>query len=172
MEAVGYLGNAQFRGSQQERGFHEKHLVDVINDGVPCDLADDSREIDGADMERGGVEGDVVVLSEIVGQKADETDKDFLDALGNLVMNDDTILRVLQVEQEDGIEQAQHLSFVDVVRLQVVNDFAHFHGQMLCGIGGQRLFRFIQLHDGQVGDVDEVVECGCIDGSVLVGHQA
>ena len=42
MQMVGYLGDAQPRGFQQEGGFHEKHLVDVIDNGSTCDLTDDA----------------------------------------------------------------------------------------------------------------------------------
>ena len=113
-----------------------------------------------------------MVFNEMFGQQTDESDKYFLDAFGNLIMNDDMVLRVLQVEQEDGIKQAQHLVFVNVVGLQVTDDFAHFRGQMLCGIGWHCLLRFVQLHDRQVGDLHEVVECGLIHGGMFVGHQA
>ena len=50
MKAVGYLGDAQLRGAQQERGFRNEHLVDVVDHGAPRDLADNTREVDGADM--------------------------------------------------------------------------------------------------------------------------
>ena len=126
MEVVGYLGDAQFGGLQQEGGFHEEHLVDVVDDGAACDLTDDSGEIDGGDMELGGVERDVAVLGIMAGQQTDEGDEDFLDALGRLAVKDGTILGVLQVEQEDGIEHAQHLAFVDVIGMQIADDFAHF----------------------------------------------
>ena len=39
-------------------------------------------------------------------------------------------------------------------------------------VGRQCLLWLIQLDERQVGDVHEVVECGGIDGGVLVGHQA
>lgn len=55
VETVGYLGDAQLRGAQQERGLHDKHLVDVVDNGVSRDLADNTREVDGTDMERRGV---------------------------------------------------------------------------------------------------------------------
>ena len=126
MEVVGYLGDAQFGGLQQEGGLHEEHLVDVVDNGAACDLTDDSGEIDGGDMELGGVERDVVVLGIMAGQQTDEGDEDFLDALGRLAVKDGTILGVLQVEQEDGIEHAQHLAFVDVIGMQIADDFAHF----------------------------------------------
>ena len=34
VEAVGYLGDAQRRLAQQERGLHQQQLVDVVDDGV------------------------------------------------------------------------------------------------------------------------------------------
>ena len=66
MEAVGYLRDAQLRGAQQEGGFHEELLIDVIHDSAPRDLADNAGEIDGGDMEHGGVEGNVVVFGKVV----------------------------------------------------------------------------------------------------------
>ena len=135
MEAVGNLADAQLRGAQQERGFHKDHLVDVVDDGASRDLTDDAREVDRADMKRGGVKLDVVVFGEMFGQQTDEADEDFLDTLGNLTVDDSVLLRILQVEQEDGIEQAQHFGFVDVVGLQVTDDFAHLGGQMPGGVG-------------------------------------
>lgn len=44
MEAVGYLGDAHRRGAKQERGFHQEHLVDVVDDSTPRDLTDDARK--------------------------------------------------------------------------------------------------------------------------------
>ena len=134
MEAVGYLGDAQLRGAQQKRGFHEEHLVDVVDNSAPRDLTDDPREVNGADMKRGSVERDVVVLGEMVRQQTDEADEDFLDALGCLAVYDGTILGILQVKQEDGIEHAQHFTFIDMVGMKIADDFAHLHEQMLCGI--------------------------------------
>jgi len=76
-------------------------------------------------MEPVGIEGDVVMFREMAGQQTDEADEDFLDALGRLSMHDGALLGVLQVEQEDRIEHAQHLALVDVVGVQVADDFAH-----------------------------------------------
>ena len=54
----------------------------------------------------------------------------------------------------------------------IADDFAHLHGQMLCGIRRQRLFRLVQLYDGQIGQMYEVVDGWCLDGDMLIGHQA
>ena len=171
MEVVGNLGDAQFGGSQQEGSLHEQHLVDVVDDGAACDLSDNAGEIDGRDVEHGGVEGDVVVLGKVAWQYTDEADEDFLDALGRLAVYDGTSLGVLQVEQEDGVEHAKHFTFIYMVGLQIGDDFAHFHEQMLCGIGGQGLFRLMQLHDGQVGQMYEVVDGWRLDGDVFICHK-
>ena len=56
------------------------------------------------------IERDVVVLGKVLGQQTDEADEDFLHALGCLAVYDGTLLGVLQVEQEDGIEHPQHLA--------------------------------------------------------------
>ena len=50
MEVVGYLGDAHLGCLQQERGFHQEHLIDIINNGAASDLTDYAGEIDGADM--------------------------------------------------------------------------------------------------------------------------
>ena len=81
-------------------------------------------------MELVGIERDVVVLHKVAGQQADEADEDFLDALGRLAVPDGALLSVLQVEQEDGVEHPQHLALVDVVGVQVADDFAHLRGQV------------------------------------------
>ena len=81
-----------------------------------------------------------------------------------------TILQAI-IEQEYGIEHAQHLAFIDMVGMKTVDDFAHLSGQMLCCIWGQRLFRLMQLNDGQVGQMYEVAHGWCLDGNMLVSHQ-
>ena len=68
-------------------------------------------------MELVGIERDIVMFYKVVGQQTDEADEDFLDALGCLTVYDGTLLGVLQVEQEDGIEHAQHLAFINMVGL-------------------------------------------------------
>ena len=134
MEVVGYLGDAQFGGLQQERRFHEKHLVNIIDNSAASDLTDNTREIDRGDVKFGGVERDVMVFRKVVGQYADEADEDFLNALGRLAVYDSTLLGILQVEQEYGIEHAQHLTFVNMVGMKIADNLAHLHDQMLCGI--------------------------------------
>ena len=134
MEAVGYLGDAHRGGLQQERGLHQEHLIDVVDDGAARDLTDYAGEIDRGDVEFGGVERNVVVLGEVAGQQTDEADEDFLHALGRLAVPDGALLGVLQIEQEDGIEHTQHLALVDVVGMKIADDFAHLREQMLCGI--------------------------------------
>ena len=134
MEVVGYLGDTQLGGLQQERCFHEEHLVDIVDNGAPRDLANYAGEIDGRYMEPVGIKGYVVVFCKVTGQQTDEADEDFLNTLGCLAMYDGTVLSVLQVEQEDGIEHAQHLTFIYMIGMEIADDFAHFHDQMLCGI--------------------------------------
>ena len=116
-------------------------------------------------MEAVGIERDVVVLHKVAGQQTDEADKNLFYALRCLAMYDGTILGILQVEQEYGIEHAQHLAFVDMVGMKIADDFVHFREQMLCGIRSQRLFWLMQLYDGQVGQMYEVAHGGCLDGA-------
>ena len=130
VEAVGYLGDAHWGGLQQEGGLHQEHLIDVVNDGAVGDLTDDAGEIDGGDVQLGGVERDVVVLHKMAGQQADEADEEFLDALGRLAVHDGALLGVLQVEQEDGVEHPQDLALVDVVGVQIADDLAQLREQM------------------------------------------
>ena len=68
MELVGYLGNAQLGGLQQERGFHQEHLIDIVYNRAVRDLTDYAGEIDSRDMEPVSVERDVVVFYKVVGQ--------------------------------------------------------------------------------------------------------
>ena len=62
-----------------------------------------------------------------------------------MAVHDGALLGVLQVEQEDGIEHPQHLAFVDVVGMQIADDFAHLRGQVPGGVRGQRLLRLVQV---------------------------
>ena len=134
MQAVGNLGNAQPGGTQQEGGFHQEHLVDIIYNGTACDLTYHTRQIDRTDIEPVGIEGNIVMLSKVVGQQTDEADKYFFYALGRLAVHNGTLLGVLQIEQEDGIEHTQYLTFIYMVGLQIADDFLHLHDQMLRGI--------------------------------------
>ena len=95
MEVVGYLRDAQLGGLQQERRFHQQHLVDIVDDGAPCDLTNHAGEIDGRDMEPVGIEGDVVMLGKVTGKQADEANEYLLHALGRLTVYDGTVLGVL-----------------------------------------------------------------------------
>ena len=56
--------------------------------------------------------------------------------------------------------------------MKIADDFTHFHEQMLCCFGRQRLFRLVQLYDGHVGQMYEVVDGWNLDGDMLIGHQA
>ena len=98
--------------------------------------------------------------------------KDFLDALGCLTVCDGTLLGVLQIKQEDGIEHPQHLAFINMVGMQIADNLAHFHDQMPRGFRGQGLFRLSQLYDGHVGQMNEVVDGWSLYGDMLIGHQA
>lgn len=131
---VGYLGNAQLGGLQQEGGFHQQHLVNIVDYCAASDLTDHSGKIDCRDVELVGIERDVVALQEVSGQQTGEADEDLLHTLGCLALHDGTLLGILQVEQEDGIEHAQNLAFIDMVGMEIADDFTHLHEQMLCGI--------------------------------------
>lgn len=125
MEAVGDLLDAEVGCAQQEGGLHHEHLVDIVDDGAACDLADDAREIDAGDVEPGGVEGDVVMFGEVLGQQAYEADEYLLDALRDLSVRNGFCLGIQQVEQEDGVEHLQNLRLVDVVGMKVSDNLVH-----------------------------------------------
>ena len=69
MEAVCYLGDAQLGGSQQERGFHQKHLVDIVHNGAATDPTDHAGEVNCGDMELVGIERDVMMLRKVSGSR-------------------------------------------------------------------------------------------------------
>ena len=124
MEVVSNLGDAQLGGLQQKRCLHDEHLIDVVDNGAPRDLTNHSGEIDGRDVELVGIEGDVVMFNIMTGQQTNEADEDFLHALGRLAVYDGSLLGVLQVKQEDGIEHAQHLTFIYMVGMKIADDLA------------------------------------------------
>lgn len=172
VKSVSNLGDAHRCGAQQERGLHQQHLADIVDDGATRYLTDDTREIDRRDVEPRGIEGNVAVLGKVLGQETDEANENFLYALGRLPASDGLLLGVLHVEQEDGVKHTQHLTFIDVVGVQVDDDFTHPLGQMPRSRVRQCQFRLVQLHDRLVGDVHQVAHGGHLDGGMLVGHQA
>ena len=87
-------------------------------------------------MERRGIEGDVAMFGKVQRQQADETDEDLLDALRCFMIDDGMLLGILHVKQKCGIEHAQNLAPVDVVGMQVADDFAHPLLHML-GLAGR-----------------------------------
>ena len=50
MEVVSYLGDAELGGLQQEGGFHQQHLVDIVDNSAARDLTDHTGKIDWRDM--------------------------------------------------------------------------------------------------------------------------
>ncbi|MBQ7472046.1 MAG: hypothetical protein IJS97_06430 [Prevotella sp.] len=64
-------------------------------------MADDAREVGGGDAEFGGVEADVVMLFEMLGQQAEETEEDFFDALRKAVLADAMLLDGGEVGEEE-----------------------------------------------------------------------
>ena len=67
MEVVGNLGDAQLGSLQQERGFHQQHLIDIVDNCAARDLTNHAGEIDCGDKEFVGVERDVVVFYKVAG---------------------------------------------------------------------------------------------------------
>ena len=93
MELVGNLSDTQRGLAQEEGGLHQQHLVDIVDDGATArHLADDAREVGGSDAEFGGVEADVVILSEVLGQQSQKSEEDFFYALGEAVLSDAVLL--------------------------------------------------------------------------------
>lgn len=72
MEAVGYLGDAHRRGAKQERGFHQEHLVDVVDDSTPRDLTDDARKF-VPQLRKENLGGWNVILTDDEFQRLDDT---------------------------------------------------------------------------------------------------
>ena len=72
MQAVGDLPDAELCRSQKECRFNYKELIYIIDDRAFGKQPYHSGEIGGRDIERIGIERDVVMLDEIVRKKADE----------------------------------------------------------------------------------------------------
>ena len=108
MELVGDLSDAHRGLTQQEYSLHQKHLVDVIDDGTAAGhLADNTREVGCGDAETVCIEANVVVFSEMLGQQAEEPEEDFLDALGKTVFTDAVLLYGGEVGEEEVVEHSQ-----------------------------------------------------------------
>lgn len=70
-------------------------------------MSDDAREVGGGDAELGGVEADVVMLNEVLGQQTEETEEYLLYALGEAVFTDTVLLNGREVEQEETVEHLE-----------------------------------------------------------------
>ena len=99
-------------------------------------MLDDTREIDGGDVQCRCIEADIVKLGKMPGQQADESDEDFFDPLWDGTVSDGLVLGILQVKQEDGIEHPDNFLLVDVIGVQVPHDFTHLGCQVLCCLMG------------------------------------
>ncbi len=139
MKLVGNLGDAQRGLAQEEHGLHHQHLVDIVDNGATARyLADDTREISGGDAEFGGVEADVVVLFEVLGQQTEEAKEDFLDALGEAVLADAVLLYGGKVGEEEVIEHPQAVVGQWKSHLLIVNHHLHQFAQAVKIVGFQR----------------------------------
>lgn len=172
VQAVGNLADAERRCAQQERRLDHKHTVDIIDHSAAGHLTHDARQVGGRDVQRRGVERDVVMLDKMPRQEADEADEELLDTLRHLPVDDGAVLPVTQVEQEHGIEHTQDVGLARMFHVEVVGNLAHTVHETLGDIGRQRDFRLVELDDGQVGDTDEVAHDGCPDGDLFVGNEA
>ena len=54
-------------------------------------------------MQPVGIEADVMVLNEVEREQTVKADEDFLYALGDMPVDDDAVLGILQVKEEDGV---------------------------------------------------------------------
>ena len=171
MELIGDLGDAHRGLTQQERGFHQEHLVDVVDDGTAArHLADDAREVGGGDAEMGGVESDVVMFHEMLGQQTEESEEDFFDALGESVLADAVLLDGGEVGEEEIVEHPQALGSVRQSRLLILNHHVHQFLQAL-------LVSFLQgehgrgeFYHGEVGCADGVANRGQTEREMLVAQ--
>ena len=173
MELVGDLGDAHRGLTQQEGGLHEKHLVDVVNDGATTrHLTDNTREVGGGDAEFGGIEADVVMLGEMFRQQAEESEEDFLDALGEAVLADAVLLDGGEVGEEEAIEHAQAVVGKRKTHLLVVNHHLHQFAQAAKIVGFKRKHGRSEFYHRKVGRADGVAYGGQREREVLVAKQA
>ena len=77
-EPVGNLGDAQVGRSQQESGLHDQELIHIVDDSASCYLPHDTGQVAGRDIQRVGIEGNVMMLHEMLRQQAHEADEYFL----------------------------------------------------------------------------------------------
>ena len=147
-------------------------MVDIVHDGAARHLAHDAREVGGGDAEFGGIEGDVVMLDEVLGQQAHEADEEFGGALAVVAGADGALLYVGEVEQEERVERALGFGAEAVGTELVVLHLVHTPSQAVEAVVGDMHHRLAPLGDGQVGRADDVAHGGHLERHALVGHQA
>ena len=101
-------------------------------------MADDAREVGGGDAEFGGVETNVVMLSKVLWQQAEETEENFFDALGETVLADAVLLDGGEVGEEEIVEHAQAVVGQWKSHLLIVNHHLHQFAQAAKIVGFQR----------------------------------
>lgn len=110
------LGYALVGSQQQPRGFHQEHLVDIVNHRSSRDFLDDSRQIDGRDVELVGIERNVVVLNKMLRNEANEVNEQFFRPFQMIILVYFLLFpNVHQIEQEHRIEHLQAILLEQMV---------------------------------------------------------
>ena len=125
MQTVSYLVDAEPGGAQEEGCLHEEHLIDIVDDGAPGDLAHYAGKIDIGYVELRCIEAYRVFFGKVLRQESHEAYEDFLYALGHVTLLYCVVLHILYLKQEDSIEHLEYLSLIDMVGVQVVYYLAH-----------------------------------------------
>ena len=173
MEAFRDLGDAQRGLAQKECGFHQQHLVDVVDDGATArHLTDNAREICGGDTQLGSIEAYVMMLNKVAGQQVKESEEDFLDTLGKAVLSDTVLLDGGEVGEEKVIEHAQAVVGQRESHLLIVNHHLHQFAQTAKIVVFQRQYRRCEFDYREVGRTDGIAHRGQAECEVFVGQQA
>ena len=134
-------------------------------------MADDTREVGGGDAETVCVEADVVVLFEMLGQQAEESEKDFFDTLWEAVLADALLLDGREVGEEEVVEHAQAVVGQWETHLLIVNHHLHQFAQALKIIGFQWEHGRGEFHHCEVGRTDGIAHRWQAERNMLVGQQ-
>lgn len=171
-EAVGDVGDGEVGAFQEPRCFHQEHLADIVADGAPRHLPDDAREVGRRDAEFRRIKSEVAVFDEVPGQQAHKGNVDIDRSAAEMRGADGAFLHVAEVEQEEGEEHLRGFGAEAMLRILIINNFAHPASDTFTAVVGDVHNGLSQFRHRQVGRTDNIAHRWHFERLFFVSHKA